>query len=528
MRKTTSGTLVLLGLGALVTAAPAGCFFNLAGDCEFNMTLDCFYGSAGGSGGTGGSGGSPPECTPSEQNPNVDGSCGVFVSPAGSDTEGDGSKEKPYLTLGAALTSKEVVAGKPVYACADETKPFDEAVSLSSEVTVYGGLDCANDWVYDPKKKSAWTAPADSVPLTVGSGANVAIFDFALAARDAAKDGGSSIAVLASQAGELLLERCDVVAGNGRIGAAPEKPAGTGAQGGPGEPGQDGCVDLMVKPGGTGGQNECEGTSRNGGNGGNGTAVDGSDGTAGQPQPGVPPSDGAAGKAQIGGTSCTTGVQGGDGTSGQPADGGQGIGTITAEGYIGTPGADGQQKGVPGQGGGGGGGAKKCLNMNYAGPGGGGGGAGGCGGLPGKGGGAGGASMAIISIGAIITLRDVAIQTGNGGLGGTGGDGQSGGLGGTGGDAGSNSGDGEAKACNGGDGGKGGDGSPGGGGQGGHSLGIAFQGKPVTTTNVTMKLGTPGNGGPGGSMTLAPNAFGAPGQKCQTLDFNAGGSSCVP
>lgn len=528
MRKTTSGTLVLLGLGALVTAAPAGCFFNLAGDCEFNMTLDCFYGSAGGSGGTGGSGGSPPECTPSEQNTTIDPDCGVFVSAMGSDTRGDGSKDKPYLTLGAALTSKEVVAGKPVYACADETKPFDEAVSLSSGVTIYGGLDCANDWVYDPKKKSAWTAPADSVPLTAGAGANVAVFDFSIAARDAEKEGGSSIAVLASQAGELLLERCDVVAGDGRAGATPEKPGGTGTAGGNGQNGEDGCVNTTSKLGGNAGTNICELKSYEGGPGGNGTTTSGGTGTDGQPQPGPMPLDGKGGSGQLGAGQCQPGAIGAIGTSGTPGDGASGIGSLSASGYAGTPGADGQQKGTPGQGGGGGGGAKVCASMGFAGPGGGGGGAGGCGGLPGKGGGAGGASIAIVSIGAIITLRDVALQTGNGGLGGTGGDGQSGGLGGDGGDAGSNNGDGEASACSGGKGGKGGDGSPGGGGQGGHSLGIAFQGKPATTTNVKIQLGTPGNGGPGGSMTLAANAFGAPGQKCQSLDFNAGESSCVP
>lgn len=517
--------LVLAGLVTGALLAGAGCYDLFSDSQIFHAGgLD----EVGGGGGTGGSGGGPGDCVPGEANPNIHTSCGVFVSPLGSDAEGDGSKEKPYLTLGAALSSKEVVAGKPVYACADGENPFDEAVSLSSEVTIYGGLDCANEWVYDPTKKSAWTAPADTVPLSLGAGAKVAIYDVAILARDAVKEGGSSIGVLATQSSELLLERCDVVAGNGKDGSTPEKPAGTGDPGLPGEPGQDGCADATGKLGGNGGQNQCEGTSRNGGNGGTGTTGDGSPGGDGQPQPGPMPLDGKGGAAQVGVNQCKAGEPGAQGDSGAPSDGAQGIGALSVEGYTGVMGDDGQYKGAPGQGGGGGGGAKICQNMGFAGPGGGGGGAGGCGGLPGKGGTPGGASIAIVSVGALITLTDVSIQTGMGGNGGTGGDGQSGGLGGNGGDAGSNNNDGEAKACDGGDGGRGGDGSPGGGGLGGHSLGIAFQGKPVTMTNVKIQLGDPGTGGQGGAMTLAPNAFGAPGKKCQTLDFNAGESSCVP
>ncbi len=503
--------------GALLVVP--GCFYDYMNDCNFNISLQCFYDQ----GGSGGTGGSPPGCVPSETNKDIDESCGAFVSPTGSDANGKGTREEPYLTIANAVKMKP-----RVYVCADAAKPFDEAVAPEADVAIYGGLDCANDWVYDPTKKSVWTAPSDSVPLTVTGSVSVEVYDFAITARDAEMPGGSSVAVVAAgDKTELALERCDVAAGAAKDGVTPTKPAGSGTPGQDGKPGADGCVDTMDKIGGSAGANMCDSVSYNGGPGGNGTTVEGANGSPGQPQPGIPPNDGAAGMGQAAG-SCTSGNQGGDGVNGDPGLGATGLGTLTATGYQGATGADGQPNGTPGQGGGGGGGAKVCqkVDMNgkaQAGPGGGGGGAGGCPGTqPGKGGGPGGSSIGVASAGATVSLSEVIITTNNGGAGGTGGEGQSGGSGGTGGLAGSKNNDADAKACGGGDGGKGGNAGPGGGGLGGHSIGIAFTGAPPAMTKVVLNPGVAGPGGVAGAMNMTAGTQGDPGKACQTLDFDDG------
>jgi hypothetical protein len=503
--------LALAGTALLVVP---GCFFDDMNDCNFNITLACFYDQGGG-----GTGGSPPGCVPSDTNKDIDGTCGAFVSPKGSDANGDGTKDKPYLTIANAAKMKP-----RVYACANPAQPFDEAVAPLADVVIYGGLDCANGWAYDPTKKSAWTAPKDSVPLTVIGSVNVEVYDFAITARDAGTAGGSSIGVLAAgDKAELMLERCDVTAGAGKDGVTPDKPMGSGTPGGDGQPGTDGCIDLMDKIGGSAGANMCDGMSYEGGSGGNGTKASGGPGGDGQPQPGPTPTDGKGGIGQVGMGTCATGVQGANGNPGDPGLGATGIGTLTATGYDGATAADGQSNGTPGQGGGGGGGAKICATMGFAGPGGGGGGAGGCPGTqPGKGGGPGGSSIAVESVGAKVSLAGVTIITNNGGAGGTGGNGQSGGKGGQAGHAGSEAGDSEASACDGGKGGKGGDAGPGGGGLGGHSIGIAFTGTAPATTKVVLNPGVAGPGGLAGAMNMSPGTKGADGQACQTLNFDNG------
>ncbi len=297
---------LLLGAsaGLLATGVLAGCdtLFLMGDDpywlaqvCE-DGSLDCF---AQGTTTTS----TPTECIPDAGNTDIANDCGAFVSPNGSDDDavGKGTKAAPYLTLTKALS--ETTTGR-VYACAKPDKPFDEAVSPKADVTIYGGLDCANEWTYDAAKKSVWTAAADAVPLTVTGAVKVEVYDFALTARDAVMAGGSSIVVLAAgEKAELSLERCDVVAGDGQDGVTPEKPAGTGTPGAPGKDGANGCLDATSKLGGDAGTNMCDSVSYNGGPGGNGTTADGAAGSDGQPQPGTPPNDGAAGAAQVGAAS---------------------------------------------------------------------------------------------------------------------------------------------------------------------------------------------------------------------------------
>jgi hypothetical protein len=116
---------------------------------------------------------------------------GIFVSPSGSDTTGDGTKEKPFGTIGHAM---DVAAGgiKRVYACGT----FTSGVSVAAPddgVTVYGGLDCTT-WAYNASAptKVAPTSPGYALQVTGASG--VTFEDFAFTSMAGVSAGDSSIA----------------------------------------------------------------------------------------------------------------------------------------------------------------------------------------------------------------------------------------------------------------------------------------------------------------------------------------------
>jgi hypothetical protein len=497
-------------------------------------------GGAGGNGGPGASnsgaggagGGKPASCVPSElASGAVTSACGVFVSSSkGDDTDNDGSQGKPFKTLQNAVTKAN---GKPVYACAEA---FTEAVTISSAVTLYGALDCTKGWVYDASKKTALTASADAVPLTMLQAAkNVEVFDVAITSATAVTAGTSSIAVLANGAGATFT-RCDLTAGDGADGA----PGVSASSTPPAQPAksQDGGNACTAEPVGGGQQNTklCGGATSIGGKGGDGNDTNGGDGQSGQ--------IGTSGKGGTGEPiaatwSCVTGTgqPGDNGVVGVFGSGATGTGSLTASGYTGASGMPGAP-GTPGQGGGGGGGAKGgliCPNPTPPGPtvtgagaSGGAGGVGGCGGDPGQGGGPAGGSIALASVGATISLVDCTLTAGKGGTGGAGGDAQSGGLGGLAGLGGNPSGQAGSKgACAGGSGGQGGDGGPGGGGLGGPSIAIAFTGTAPVQMSVAITAGNAGVGGIGGDgdMTTAGIVGGA-GQACKTLGFDT--MNCEP
>jgi hypothetical protein len=522
-----------------VSVVTSACF-DAVDDCSF--TLACKP-----PGGTGGltssssststsstssssSSGAPANCDPTKSATAVADSCGVFVSVTGDDTAA-GTKEKPLKTLMAA-----VATGKPIYACAGAT-PFREALVIASAVTVYGGLDCAS-WAYSASTKTALTAPADAVPLSVSNGTGAtAVYDFAITAADATAPGGSSIAVLDSGAA-LTLTRCNLTAGKGADGSAGLTATGTGLPGANAPTpapatALDGCVAGQNGVlGGQPGDTTCGSIVTSGGSGGVGqNQTTGGVGNAAPPQPepnAMPAADGKGGQAQST-TPCTPGDLGANGvTSAPPGAGASGLGTIVAAGYQ-APAATAGQAGGPGYGGGGGGGAKQCAN-GAAGPAGGGGGAGGCGGQGGGPGQSAGGSFGLLSVAAMVSLNSVTITTTNGGAGGAGGNGQPGGQGGNGGVPGSSNGDGSVKACSGGAGGQGGAGGPGGGGLGGPSAGIAFTGTAPVQTQVTIVHGSGGAGGPGGGMDMAAGVVGAAGVACTTLDFTTPSNpgACTP
>lgn len=516
--------VVRLGVAALgllmgTSVLFAGCFDYLA-DCE--RAANCPPTD---------DGGPPPGCIPSENSSPVANTCGVFVSPAGVDGAGRGTKEKPLKTLAAALKM-----GSTIYACGSAGS-FNEALAVEKKVALFGGLDCSKGWAYDASKKAQLAAASDHVPLTFASAAHGSeVADFSITAAPATTPGGSSIAVLDDGA-DLALTRCDIAAGKGADGAPGDAPVGSG-QPGANAPDPtpatalDGCVaGVNVVVGGQPGQSTCGTDDTSGGSGGNGqNQSTGGAATDAPPQPqpnAMAGHDGTAGRPQDT-KSCDPGNAGADGLPGaQPGAGATGIGEITSTGYQGPAATPGQSAGGHGYGGGGGGGAKKCSTGGTAGPAGGGGGAGGCGGQPGSAGHSAGGSFAIIALDATVTLTGVKLTTVDGATGGAGGDGQPGGHGGNGGHAGSSNGDGSAFACAGGNGGQGGRGSSGGGGLGGHSIGVAFKGKAPVQKEVTVKHGQGGPGGIGGDMDkTSPGIVGGSGLGCATLDF-AKPTSCV-
>ena len=272
------GSLALAAFGVVTMALgahTAGCFF-VAPECEL-----CGIGAGSGStsassttsSSSSGSGGTPTSCIPSESTGPVAESCGVFVSSSfGSDTN-EGTKAKPFKSIGAALMKVDVARS---YVCGQS---FSEAVVVDSAVELYGAVDCLKGWAYDPSKKTTLTAAEDMIPLTLGNMAGSAsVEDFAITAAAAKAPGGSSIAVLANGATASFM-RCDLASGDAD----------------PGTPGVDGGKQAAQAQAGTAGDNA---------------------GLAG-------PSAGG-----IGGTNATcavTGGKGGDGGAIMSGDGGDGF-----------------------------------------------------------------------------------------------------------------------------------------------------------------------------------------------------------
>ncbi len=493
----TAGVLVLLG----AAAGQIGCSLILGLKDRTDL----------GTGGGGGEsdGGTPAACIPRDSSSPIDDACGVFVSSSiGVDGMGATSKAHPFKTL-AAATLAAGKAKKPVYACAET---FTEALTVTSEVAIYGGLDCAKAWAYDGSTKSKLSALPDDVPLTLTQAAtSVQLFDFTVHAADAMLDGGSSIAVVADQV-KVSFTRCDLSAGNGNKGAGGTTPT---ASVGPansldplivGNDGANACASAMASPGAEQKDNMfCPFADGGplGGGGGLGSVPVGGAGDAFPSTPQV--AQGGTGQHADPAWSCDVGAGlGADGVAGQPGADGSGakgtsaLGQLSPSGYKGTAGMPGDP-GKAGQGGGGGGGSKGKAGC--AGASGGGGGAGGCGGGGGPGASGGGASIVMVSVDATLSFDHVTIVVGNGGTGGDGGVGQFGATGGHGGLPGAAT-SGVLAGCPGGAGGYGAHGGHGGGGRGGHAIGIAATGADMPDTKgiTFLEKGTAGLGGKGGPM----------------------------
>ena len=156
---------------------------------------------------------------------------GVFVSPAGSDSTGAGTRAAPYRTLARALQAAKFDTRR-VYAC-DNGTGYADGVTLDATLDgmeLFGGFNCAT-WMLNGVGRTQINAT--SGPALTARGLVVGVtferFDFASAN---AETGASSIAVLLDTAANVILRKARIVAGRG----------GTGQAGAAGDPGTDGNV----------------------------------------------------------------------------------------------------------------------------------------------------------------------------------------------------------------------------------------------------------------------------------------------
>lgn len=539
MRK-TSFAVVTFGLLSLGGGLAAGCG-NRATTCEDN--LNCGNGGSGagssssssggtaGNGGTGG-GGNNPGCDgdPTTKADIVSNECGVFVS-ASAAAGGDGSKEKPFNKLSAAVTEASN-KNRNVYACAEG---YAETLTLvvNDSLGIYGGFTCAGGaWAWDATKRAVLTGPEEQMAMRLKSNAGtIHVENLDVVSPNATKTKGASSIAVYVNSGTVEFKSCDLTAGDAMPGDdGMNAPVAAATDGTNGNNGANACL-AATQNGAPQLVNSCGNPDSIGGKGGDGNLSNGGSGQAGLPNNG----GGQFGAGDDGTAGWTCAGKGGKGSDGLPGDDGSegpgalssDFGTLTTNGFVGASGVSGMP-GLPGQGGGGGGGVRGgalCTTAGKPGTGGasgGSGGSGGCGGLGGGGGKGGGSSIALVSANAKVTLTSVKLAAGTGGKGGKGGDFQGGGAGSNGGNGGTNSlVGGLAAGCNGGPGGAGGSGGPGGGGRGGHSLGIASTGTPpqIDAANVTIKA--PGAGGPGGTGNIKTNQ-GADGTANACVDFMTG------
>jgi hypothetical protein len=414
--------------------------------------------------------GCEPSGVPSESECTIHEDFAVFVSPDGSDDDGEGSRTAPFATLERGIAAA-IETGRRVYACADGGE-YTDAITLDDSANgleIYGGFSCS-DWTYSGTKSVV--APDATLALRVLGVERLRIEDMAFIAPDAILPSESSVGALVAASTHVLFRRVRFDAGKGADAAAAvlsefEFPALNELEGD--------AADTLI-----GGETticECPGdTLTTGGKGGDATGA-GQAGSDGLP-------DFGGGVGGLRGT-CDVGSQrGGNAPESKLGPGAKNVGELTADGFTPRAGSNGAT-GKPGQGGGGG------ASNGFGG--GGAGGCGSCGGAGGPGGGGGGASIAVAVFESSATLEDCELVTSDAGDGGAGAIGQPGqteaGLGGNG----------SAGACSGGDGGLGAAGGVGGGGAGGIVVAVLFRGAkpPAVDANTSIALGEPGKAGPG-------------------------------
>ncbi|MFT7623279.1 MAG: hypothetical protein ACI9WU_002462, partial [Myxococcota bacterium] len=418
----------------------------------------------------------------------------IFVAKSGNDAN-PGTRTAPVFTIGKGITLADSGGYRDVYVA---TGVYQEAVSLASGVSVYGGYS-ATFAAHEPAVyETAVLGPADgSLPGAVnaigltGSAASARFDGFTVFGADGQDAAQSSYAIYVRNTGAALaLSHNVVIAGNGAAGAD----GGSGGKGNSGSSGNTGlaaydiatatCTSSHHNAGAAGASGSCGGTSTSGGKGGNAICAD-YDTSGSQPrstpinQTSASQENGKTGSGTGSAAGGAAGLDGGifsstsscnichippdnsdntghNGNHGGGGSGGSSGGKCTGSGgsvsgglWSGGAGGTGQS-GVHGGGGGGGGAGggvetQSCGNtimeFDDIGGSGGGGGAGGCAGTGGGGGGPGGASFGIfvtfdLAAASLPDVNDNMVLRGSGGKGGHGGQGGVGGAGGSGGEGG--------------------------------------------------------------------------------------------
>ncbi|MBX3191973.1 MAG: hypothetical protein KF819_33590 [Labilithrix sp.] len=452
----------LFWIGGIVVAAGAfGSACSSAADCEADSCAGPPVSPDGGEGGPDRDTGAPPidPCVETPTDPKcLDEASALFVSAStGNDQTGDGSRSKPYNTVGHALGKIEP-GKRRIYVC-EGTYAEDLTLGAThSGVSLLGGLTCA--WSASPEKP---VVGASATPLTIDGASGLAIVGLAVVAKDAPS--GSSVAAFV-KGGDVTFKSVKLEAGTGGKGDDGV------TQGFTNFPTQSDLNGNNAVDGTTGGPEKphtCPGGSVTKGGKGGDIGNFGATGTPGPANGGLL-------------ADCSGNVTGTAGTTGTGGAGAARVGALLESGWAPEQGENGI-KGGPGQGGGGGFGIMGA---------GGSGGAGGCGGAGGAAGKGGGASIALAAHAARIKITSSTLLAKGGGAGGKGAAGQDGqtifGF----------RGNGSGNACNGGAGGPGGNGGAGGGGAGGSSIGVSYRGtKPEldAETEAQIAVGAKGGGG---------------------------------
>jgi hypothetical protein len=486
--------------------------------------------------------------TPAKDGCVVNETLGIFVAPPSADSgavsDEDGTRGHPFSKMQTAIDTAKTQK-KRVYACIGN---YGEQITLADGVSIFGDLDCNQSWSVSAKHAVIQSPASPAVRADqIETATRVDSVD--MISPDATTAGGSSFALIASEASALTIANATIHAGKamkGADGAAGVQLANGAAANGASNANSllEDCSGFSENPvsctlrhaGGIGGGiNQCTGgkaiSAGNGGGGGNGIgnavvtssttfvefgnqfymvptilATNGNP-TAANASTAVGGTKAAIHATAAGGDPCEgqNGENGASGSNGSSASSG---GVISANGFVpadGTAGTDGQ----PGQGGGGGAGydyvTETTTSFDYGDSiyftNGAGGGAGGCPGLAGTAGSGGGASIAVIAVASPMILDTCIVQASDGGDGGKGALGSAavgGGIGGADVDPGACS----TTICSvsqykphtGGNGGSGGQSGYSGSGAGGPSIGIAAHGAQVVLTSTTPTVGNFGHG----------------------------------
>ncbi|MBK7580812.1 MAG: hypothetical protein IPI67_11455 [Myxococcales bacterium] len=193
-------------------------------------------GATGGTGGVAGSDGGQCDASkaPGEETCVIDEQYGVFVSPKGDDSAGDGTKTKPYKSLSKAV-SNAASAKKRVYAC-DDGGGYTESAALDLSALngsgLYGGFDCTA-WSYSTTSKAKLAGASTAVRVDAVA-TSLTIEDFDVAAADASTAGASSLGVFVTSSTNLTLRRVKITAGKGMAGTPGTNGANGDAGGAPG------------------------------------------------------------------------------------------------------------------------------------------------------------------------------------------------------------------------------------------------------------------------------------------------------